>query len=71
MNEVIDTFSPSLKMEDFLDDCNSKTYNDNRKNKSGTNDQRKYSHTAKVKPWRVGGHQTQICPKGQKKGFRK
>ena len=50
MNEVIDTFSPSLKMEDFLDDCNSKTYNDNRKNRSGTNDQRKYSHTAKVKP---------------------
>ncbi len=33
-------------------------------------DQRKFSHTQKVKPWRVGGHQTQICPKGAKKGFR-
>lgn len=35
------------------------------------NNQKEYSHTQKIKPWRVGGHQQQIAPKGFKKGFRK
>ncbi len=53
-------------------DCSDdKSTNQQKKIYAIMNNQKKYSHTKKVKPWRVGGHQQQITPKGFKKGFRK
>lgn len=65
--------SRKLTMKDLVDDFDGDLDNSsNNKNYSYKieNNQKKYSHTQKIKPWRVGGHQQQIAPKGFKKGFR-
>ena len=66
--------SRPLKIEDLIElSCVQKNYNDDKNSNSKNTpkqNQKEYNHTQKIKPWRVGGRQQQIAPKGQKKGYR-